>query len=156
MEIERKYLLKDPENFWYKGYNHKRIVDQYVSKNVRFRNIDDNSMWLCTIKGEGTLSRTEYELPILVKPSFNILDYPLLKKTRYIVPYENQNFEINVFDNILYKDKKLCLVELELFSENQDIYKPDWLGPEVTENTIFYGYNLWLLLKFKNSELKLV
>ena len=78
MEIERKFLVTDSFNI--KDVNSitsKEIVDQYISNRIRIRNINNLPIWYITIKGKGTISRYEYELPILVKPRFSETTCPI-------------------------------------------------------------------------------
>lgn len=151
VEIERKWLVKN-------GYevnmtsllwvSKSEIQDWYATNKIRIRN--KNNDWSLTIKGNGTIKREEKEYQLKLN-NFKFPDnYNILKKTRIVIPYNNQNFEVNVFNNILYKDKPLVLIELELEDQYQIIDLPEWVGEEVTYDERFYGYNLANFLKFKD------
>ena len=148
IEIERKWLCDiNPDSL----KNGIYIEDLYISDKVRIRKQDKNEHWIVTIKGSGTLKRSEYEFPIFVKPEFSIRP---IRKTRYIINFKNQNFEVNKFHDILYKGYSLLLAELELREENQPIQLPTWIKQEVTEDEKFYGYNLSKFIQY--SDFKLV
>ena len=103
-EIERKYLLAETYSLSSLPIVDKCVIkDRYLTNYLRIRNKDNKNEWIVTLKSEGTLERQETEFVFTVRPYFDESIYPILSKTRYIVPYLNQNFEINVFDNILYK-----------------------------------------------------
>lgn len=148
-EIERKFLLKEGYKITDLLYvNKQQIQDQYLTRNIRVRHKDNDNFWMLTIKSEGQIERDEFEMPILVEPHFD--NIPLLKKIRLTVPYLNQNFEINIFENIKYKGEPLVLIELELKDKDQVIRYPEWLGKEVTEDERFYGCELANFLKYKD------
>ena len=137
-EIERKWLLKPDIN--YKdiivGKPHK-IQDYYFNEYTRLRHEDN--CWYITIKGSGTLIRDEFEFR-LAKSEIYFTPKPVLKKLRYLIPYENHIFELNKFENLL---KPLIIVECE-FNTNSDIITlPNWLGQEITNDIEFYGYKLF-------------
>ena len=56
-----------------------------------------------------------------------------------MVKYEKQLFEIDLFEGFL---KGLILAEIELNSESQKVYLPDWVGKEVTGVKSFYNSQL--------------
>jgi adenylate cyclase len=60
-------------------------------------------------------------------------------KTRYLVPYEDHVFEVDVFHE---ENEGLVIAELELSSDDEAFNKPDWLGREVTGNPEYYNANL--------------
>ncbi|WP_434939463.1 hypothetical protein ACRWQN_00765 [Shewanella sp. HL-SH8] len=63
----------------------------------------------------------------------------MIDKTRYLVEYQNQVFEVDEF----YGDNQgLVVAELELESEQQVVIKPDWLGEEVTGDNRYYNSSL--------------
>lgn len=148
-EIERKFLLNPRYGLEDLNLsNRKFIEDQYLTPNLRIRNVNNESKWTITIKSSGKIEREESEFTSLVKPYFNNPNYPILRKYRYIACFKNQNFEVNQFFDIRYLNKPLILVELEIPSKQTNICLPEWLGEEVTDDIRFYGHNLALFLSY--------
>ena len=139
-EIERKWLFDGDLDFITANCKCAIISDFYFNKNTRLRNIN-NGEWRITIKGDGTLVRNEFEVPIALKDLPNQTLLGCLQKKRYYVDYHGNTFEINVFQNRVLNN--LVLVECELGSLDVAIDLPDWLGKDVTENREYYGYNLF-------------
>lgn len=143
IEIERKFLVKN--NSFLNDFSQKhKVVQGYLNSDpnraVRVR-IKNNKGFL-TIKGKSNetgMSRFEWEKEISVEDAEQLLmlcELGIIDKTRYIVPYENQFFEIDVFEG---ENKGLILAEIELVSENTPINKPNWLGEEVTNDNRYYN-----------------
>lgn len=150
-EIERKFLLNPKyclEDLNLR--NRKFIEDQYLTPNLRIRNINNELKWTITIKSSGKIEREESEFTSLIKPYFNHTNYPILRKYRYIACFKKQNFEVNQFFDIRYMNKPLVLVELEIPSKQTNIHLPEWLGEEVTDDIRFYGHNLALFLSYED------
>ena len=148
MEIERKFLWNydfELDKFIY--VRKSRISDYYFNEFCRLRceqSWSDTSPKYCiTIKSKGTLSREEYEFPVLVDDVklYNLGCY--LDKIRLIIPYFNVNFQVNIFDKVKYEEQPLILVEVELESAEQKVELPPWVGREVTNDLNFYGFNLF-------------
>ena len=142
-EIERKYLVKSDQ---YKALAQQavRIVQGYLSsvpeRTVRVRIYADQGF--LTIKGksnESGLSRYEWEKPIPLADAQALLalcEPGKIDKTRYLVNYQSQLFEVDEF----YGDNQgLVMAELELESEQQAVAKPEWLGEEVTGDKRYYN-----------------
>jgi adenylate cyclase len=147
MEIERKFLVDDiPYNL--KDYAHSYIEQGYLNFNpeVRIRNI--NSKYFLTVKGEGTIAREEYEIPIsaLTYEELSLrLQSKLLKKNRYFIPIGKNMAELDVYINF----EDLVMVEVEfpnvILADNFEV--PDWFGIEVTDDKSFKNKNLALMIK---------
>lgn len=145
LEIERKFLLKENENF--PKENPTKIIQGYIlnskKKTVRVRMNEKNCF--ITIKGKSNNSGTtrfEWEKEISFEDCKNLLklcDGNFIEKIRYSIHINNFIFEI---DEFLGKNKGLVLIELELQNENQDYPRPQWLGNEVTGDNKFYNSNL--------------
>ncbi|UCX03170.1 CYTH domain-containing protein [Shewanella glacialimarina] len=146
VEIERKYLVHNDQ---FKSLAHRstRIVQGYLnsekSRTVRVRIMGDQGF--LTIKGisnQAGLSRFEWEKEISVQEAQDLLklcEQGVIDKTRYLVEYQNQVFEVDEF----YGDNQgLVVAELELESEQQVVIKPDWLGEEVTGDNRYYNSSL--------------
>lgn len=144
MEIERKFLLKEgisiPDLNVILQASHKRenIKEHYFNDFTRLRYVNDRVF--ITVKSQGTIKREEYEYEVI--PNF-YCPMPLMSKTRYYIHHLNHIFELNIFSQFKEKDMPLCLIEVELKDENEEIIFPFWVGKEITENIDYYGYNLF-------------
>lgn len=151
-EIERKFLWNSNYDIWsvVSSYPRQIIADHYFNETTRLRiinNLDNETKQLITIKSIGTLERDEFEYEI--KPTLN-LPKPLLRKTRYFIPYEGHTFEVNVYDSYLQCPNycgRLFLIEVELENKDEDLILPPWVGEDVTENPYFYNYNIFKFLQ---------
>lgn len=98
-----------------------------------------------TVKGKSNRSGTtrfEWETEIGLADAQKLMllcEKGIMDKTRYLVPFEGNNFEVDVFDG---ENKGLILAEIELTEENQPFQKPDWLGEEVTGDIKYYNSQL--------------
>lgn len=146
VEIERKYLVHNDQ---FKSLAHRstRIIQGYLnsekSRTVRVRIMGEQGF--LTIKGisnQAGLSRFEWEKEISVQEAQDLLklcEQGVIDKTRYLVEYQNQVFEVDEF----YGDNQgLVVAELELESEQQAVIKPDWLDEEVTGDVRYYNSSL--------------
>ena len=153
-EIERKFKVKN-NTFLADITTESKIIQGYLNSNpertVRIRT--KNEIGFITIKGKSNGSGTtrfEWEKEIdfqEAKELLNLCEDFIIEKTRYEVVFQNQLFEIDVFEG---KNKGLIIAEIELISENQQIIFPNWLGEEVTGDVRFYNaylstkpYSLW-------------
>lgn len=141
IEIERKFLLKNKD--WKKLANQGQVLQQgYLSldpeKTVRVRTKKDKGY--LTIKGKGSsISRQEfeYEIPLADAQALLELCQPsIIQKTRYIVPYQEHIWEIDVFEG---DNQGLVLAEVELQTEEESILLPSWVGTEVSEDKRYYN-----------------
>ena len=144
-ETERKFLVKG--KFRPLAVKQIKIIQTYLSvdpeKTIRIRIADEEAFM--TIKGRGkdkSFSRSEWEYPIPGSDAREIMKLSLpgkILKTRYLVPYRNHTFEVDVFHG---KNQGLIIAEIELTSEDEQFEKPDWLGDEVTGKPEYYNANL--------------
>ena len=146
VEKERKFKVTSKK---FISLSHKviNIKQGYLSKeknmSVRIR-ISENTSFLC-IKGpsfKSGISRFEFEKEISLIEGSELLRLCLPRiicKKRYLIKYKKQLFEIDVFEGFL---KGLILAEIELNSESQKVYLPDWIGEEVTGVKNFYNSQL--------------
>lgn len=144
-EIERKFCVKGE----FKSFAHKstRIIQGYLSsvpeRTVRVRQKGDSCF--LTIKGisnasgmsryewEKEISKAEFEeLILLCEPG-------VIDKTRYMIKSGDFEFEVDEFYG---ENEGLIIAEIELESENDAFEKPDWLGMEVTGNSLYYNSSL--------------
>ncbi|MCT7941927.1 MULTISPECIES: CYTH domain-containing protein [Shewanella] len=146
IEIERKYLVSNDK---FKSLSHKatRITQGYLNsdkaRTVRVRVMGEQGF--LTIKGlsnQAGLSRFEWEKEISVSEAQELLklcEPGVIDKTRYLVEYQHQVFEVDEF----YGDNQgLIVAELEIATEQQTVSKPDWLGDEVTGDNRYYNSTL--------------
>lgn len=143
LEIERKFSLKST-NFLANIKESYKITQGYLNsdknRTVRVRIKGDKGF--ITVKGIGSesgMSRFEWEKEITVNEAEALLllceDF-VIDKIRYIVPFEDVVFEVDIFDGA---NKGLIMAEVELKSENQIFKKPDWLGEELTADERYYN-----------------
>lgn len=102
MEIERKFLIKKLP-YKLKQYPFQEIEQGYLSfaPEVRIRKLNDT--YFLTVKGDGTISREEYEIEI---SEYSYDDFKrkvrgkTLIKRRYLIPlYNNLIAELDVYEN---------------------------------------------------------
>ncbi len=157
VEKERKFKVTSKK---FISLSHKviNIKQGYLSKeknmSVRIR-ISENKSFLC-IKGpsfKSGISRFEFEKEISLIEGSELLRLCLPRiicKKRYLIKYKKQLFEIDVFEGFL---KGLILAEIELNSESQIVYLPDWIGEEVTGVKNFYNSQLSKLTDYEINAL---
>lgn len=149
LEIERKFLI-DKELFTNKikkNCSPFKLTQGYLvndkDKVIRIRHTD-LSGWI-TIKGEGLLSRKEYEYQIPSKDAIELLNSfckDVIVKTRYrfVSPTDMRHtWEVDFFEG---DNDGLVLAEIELKSENEKFEKPKWVLDEVTGEHKYYNSNL--------------
>ena len=150
-EIERKFLVNKNTLPSLVLLDHIIITQGYLlntkEKTVRVRLF--NKKAYITIKGATSgISRDEYEYQIPYDDAQNILsDFidQTIDKTRYIIPFGNKNWELDVFHNNL---EGLIIAEVELEGENELIQIPEWCTEEVSQNPMYYNAQLIKLNKF--------
>lgn len=145
IEIERKFLVSGE----YKNLAHSssRICQGYIcserGRTVRVR-LRDNDGYL-TIKGPSDasgLSRFEWEKKIPLEEAQALLKLcvgGVIDKTRYLVDFGDHTFEVDEF----YGDNEgLTIAEVELKSEDEEFFRPAFLGDEVTGDRRYYNSEL--------------
>lgn len=145
-EIERKFLVLN-QDFKELASEELIIKQGYLNSDenrcVRVRLAGDKGF--ITVKGisaENGLSRFEWEKEITAEEAshlLNLCESGRIEKTRFIVEYENQRFEVDEFGGL---NAGLVVAEIELQSEAELFIKPEWLGKEVTGNQKYYNANL--------------
>jgi adenylate cyclase len=145
IEIERKFLvhaelLPDLNSF------EKNLLKQaYLQKSekctVRVRWHDDRAF--LTIKGKSTrFSRPEfeYEIPKTEAESmFEMASDNCIEKTRYLIPIGDKTWEVDVFSGSL---NGLILAEVELKSEDEALFLPNWIAEEVSLDNRYFNSSL--------------
>ena len=149
VEIERKFLVDDPELAILNARRSFQIFQGYISndpaRTVRLR-IGEEKGFL-TIKGasfnDGTTRQEwEQEISLLKAKALMPLCLPgIIKKTRYHVVEQQQLFEVDVFEAA---HKGLVIAEIELKHAKDTIQLPKWIGKEVTGDKRYYNSYLAL------------
>jgi len=142
VEIERKFLVRG--NYKSSIQQSIRIIQGYLcsspEKTVRVR-IKGEKAFL-TIKGKSNASGTsryEWENEIAVVDAEQLLhlcDMGMIDKTRNLVKAGEHIFEVDEFHG---DNEGLTIAEIELRSENESFFTPDWLGDEVTGDVKYYN-----------------
>lgn len=140
VETERKFLLRS--DAWRAvSISATRIRQGYVAatpdRTVRVR-VAGPLAWLTLKFGGAGLSREEYEYLIPLADAEAMLAHAAdqVVKERHIVPWEDVDFEIDVFHGDL---AGLVLAELEIGEGASPAALPDWLGREVTYDPRYYN-----------------
>ena len=144
IEIERKFLVKRiPKNkIKYSHYIKQGYIFSDKQKVIRVRQKMDD--FFITIKGNKTrLSRFEFEYKIPKNDANqlfkNFCEKKIIEKTRHYVEHKGHTWELDVFHD---KNKGLIVAEIELESEDEAFYLPDWVDQEVTDQDKYYNMNL--------------
>jgi adenylate cyclase len=84
--------------------------------------------------------RQEFEYPIPLADAEVLLNSlchrPIIEKVRYLVPYANKQWEVDVFEG---DNAGLIVAELELQDESEQYETPPWLGEEVSHDPRYYN-----------------
>lgn len=149
MEIERKFLVKELPKFL-KSKKNVSIEQSYLSFDPEIRIRKWGSKYFLTVKGNGDISRDEFEIEITkaVYDEFfpKVIGRTILK-TRYSIPmYDTvQNIayiaELDIYKNIKYPE---CTVEVEFETEEEAklFNVPKWFGKEITYDKKYKNKNL--------------
>lgn len=144
IEIERKYLVKDP-SFKELSVSKHRLIQGYLNRDpyrtVRVRLKDDKGY--ITVKGK-TIGETrlefEYEIPHEdALELMELCESPVIDKTRYIVPFGNFLWEVDEFHGKL---DGFTLAEIELPGVDTEFNIPTFIGKDVTGDPRYYNSNL--------------
>lgn len=137
MEIERKYLVKEPP-FPLESFDVRIIEQGYLCTKPVVRIRRDNDKYELTYKSGGLMKRREENLP-LTKEAYEHLvtkvDGRLIQKKRYMIPLDGINagltVELDVFEGDL---SPLVLAEVEFSDEERanSFVAPEWFGEDVT------------------------
>ncbi|VDN47377.1 Inorganic triphosphatase [Petrocella atlantisensis] len=153
MEIERKFIVSSlPGSL--ASYPKKEILQGYVSTSPVIRIRKSNEDYFLTCKGKGLLAREEFEISITALEFEHLsskLDYYLIHKTRYLIPFGDFTIELDVFKDRL---EGLIMAEVEFPSLEaaHDFDAPDWFEEEVTEDGRYQNNALCRLNTFNELE----
>ena len=146
IEIERKFLVSSNDykkESYQKNYIKQGFLNSDKERVVRVR-LKDNIGFL-TVKGKSNktgMSRYEWEKEISktdAEDLFNLCEKGIIEKYRYLVKTDCHTYEV---DEFLGDNKGLVVAEIELSSENEIFFKPNWLDKEVTGIVKYYNSNL--------------
>jgi adenylate cyclase len=147
VEIERKFLVSNLNACLQHYTTSRSIVQGYLSfdpaRTVRVRKTDSKAF--LTIKGKSNATgdtRLEWEKEIPENEATLLLDLCLgqiIRKTRYVVPHQSHLFEVDIFSGKL---QGLVIAEVELFSADEQLDLPTWIGKEVTGDLRYYNSDL--------------
>lgn len=157
MEIERKYIIKNvPEQVY--NFPCKRISQGYISIDpvIRIRQMD--TQYFLTCKGQGLISREEFELEITEAQFTHLstkLETPLLEKTRYFIPIQGDlTIELDFFSGNL---SGLIMAEVEFPSmeDAENFEAPDWFLMDVSQISQFQNSHLSRVTSLEDLNLDL-
>lgn len=142
LEIERKFLVSGEA---WRATPGTRLRQGYLNRDkdrtVRVRIA--GSEGFLTVKGRTTgTTRPEFEYPIPLADAEQLLalcDGPLVDKIRRVIVEQGSRWEV---DEFLGENAGLVVAEIELLSEDQAFSKPDWLGPEVSDDARYFNSSL--------------
>ena len=142
MEIERKFLIKEMPDLM--KYSFHCMEQGYLNTDpvVRVRKEDDT--YYLTYKGKGLLAREEYNLPLNETGYYHLVekaDGVIIRKKRYLIPYEKYTIELDVFEEP-YEKLVIAEVEFESEEEAEKFCPPDWFGEDVTYDCRYHNSNL--------------
>jgi CYTH domain-containing protein len=163
-EIERKYLIAMPELSFLRDHASPSQIEQtyllctppYSSNRVRKRGSDGAWTYTHTQKIRlSDLSRVEDESEISEAEYRALLEQAdparrVIRKTRWVLPWKGQNFEIDIFP--FWTDR--ALMELELEDEAQSIELPPRIRVlrEVTADYRYLNSSLSKAIPFDEIE----
>ncbi len=140
IEIERKFLVKG--DAWRSMGPGIPLIQGYLAGSdqatVRVRTAGEVAF--LTVKGKVTnLTRQEfeYEIPVADARAMLKLCYPrVVEKTRYKIPIHDLMWEVDEFAGT---NQGLVVAEVELASPEQSLSLPDWIGPEVSDDSRYFN-----------------
>lgn len=150
MEIERKFIAG---NINYKNYPNYLIEQGYIAKNkgykIRVRKVIKNDEIKYTLTYKRKINseiniNTEYELDIdedIYNQLLNKHDGNIIKKKRYLIPFNDLVAELDIFEDKL-EGLKLVEVEFKDRESYKAFKKPIWFLDEVTHNKTYSNSNL--------------
>jgi CYTH domain-containing protein len=149
LEIERKFLV-DALPFDLSEYNKSEIIQSYISFSPTIRLRGANGSFFLTCKGEGTLSREEFEIQI-TETQYNHLmtkiDGQTIYKTRYYIPLQdNYTAELDIYHNERLNGLITVEVEFKTLDDAKNFAPPQWFSKDVTENSGYSNSSLAQIL----------
>jgi adenylate cyclase len=146
IEIERKFLVKN-ESWRTHTVATQSLEQGYFettpSVAIRVRIINNAKAFL-TLKGKQSgISCAEFEYEIPLSDAQELLSHfcepRIVRKSRHIVDHRGHRWEIDVFEG---KNKGLVVAEIELNSETETFFMPDWVGFDVSADKRYTNASL--------------
>ncbi|MGN0674910.1 MAG: hypothetical protein ACI4KG_04120 [Oscillospiraceae bacterium] len=154
LEIERRWLVKIPENI---GEFESHYIEQaYLAPEKgfqgRIRRWDDKFIYTEKARTGSSMTRIENEKEITETEYAELLKHTILnviKKRRYIIPYDGLRFELDIFENTV--ESGYAIMEAELTDEKSEVKLPDFVEiiREVTEDSYYTNRNFASMDKIK-------
>lgn len=145
LEIERKFLLR--HDGWRREVarsipmRHGYLTQLGSRASVRVR--VEGAVGKLNIKAAVVgAARAEYEYEIPAAEAEEVLSTlcsGLILKTRHYIERDGLTWEIDVFEG---DNAGLVVAEVELEAVDQEFFRPDWVGTEVTEQQRYYNQAL--------------
>lgn len=145
VEIEHKYLVES--GLWNSVVPNKivNIKQGYLSSDpnvsVRVRVLDDKGF--VTVNGKTLGAKRlefEYEIPLVdAEQMLREFGQRCVEKKRHYVLIENKIWEVDVFEGL---NEGLIIAEIELTSEDERYFKPDWVTLDITQDYKYSNSNL--------------
>lgn len=137
LEIERKFLVKDPSKILDLPSVH--VIQGYFlyadDGTVRVRIVNGESAVLTIKKDRSNISRWEFEYDIPLEDAKMMVEKlsngKIVEKRRCFPIVAGKKWDVDIY---MGKNEGLIIAEIELDSEDEMFEKPDWLGDEVTED----------------------
>ena len=112
----------------------------YIQLEIRGKEDD----FFIAIKGNKTgISRFEFEYKIPKNDADqlfkNFCEEGIIEKTRHYIGHKGHIWELDVFHG---QNEGLVVAEIELQSEKEKFFLPEWVGYEVTYQEKYYNMNL--------------
>src|SRR5262249_32399179 len=145
LEIERKFLVTN--EMWKTSVTQTiRIRDGLIANNnghkARVRIANTRATIALKSRRRGA-TRSEFEYTIPLSDAEDIMrvmcDGPILEKVRHCVPYAGVIWNVDVYEGILIG---VVIAEVELNRADQELQLPDWIGPEVTDDSNYRKINM--------------
>lgn len=143
-EIERTFLVDD-DSFRDMAVHTVHIIQGYLNRDpertVRVRVLNDSAFLTVKGKTEGCV-RDEFEYEVPLEDGLKMLELcagRILDKTRYIVPFEGYNWEVDEYHGDL---AGLVVTEVEMKDPKAPITLPPFAGREVTGDPRYYNSQL--------------
>ena len=151
IEIERKFRVVG-EGWRPHVVKSVRMAQGYINDMAALREARQNASVRVRIAGDQAFlnlksrelgrSRQEFDYPIPVEDAEALLRLcvgGLIDKVRHYIPQDGLTWEVDEFGG---DNEGLVVAELELPAVDTVFARPDWLGPEVTEDQRYYNLAL--------------
>ena len=140
-EIERKFLIH--KELFKPNDEGEYIAQGYLSTNPTIRVRIKNHCGYLTIKTSTigiTRNEYEYEIPLSdAEELLKICEPSIIIKRRHVIEIKNSRWEVDIFEG---DNEGLIIAEIELESEDENFFKPNWIAEEVSDDVKYFNSNL--------------